>query len=274
VSDLLQKILATKRNEVEAAKRRISIDELRAAAADSPPPRDFIAAIAAKHASGQAAVIAEIKKASPSAGEFRAGSDATKSAFAPARFAASYAAFGAACLSVLTDRGYFQGCADDLVAARAACKLPVLRKDFIVDPYQIVEARAMGADAVLFIIGAVDILKFRDWENLAGSLGMAVLAESHSAAELEQALTLKTPLIGINNRDLKRFRTDINTTLELKSAIPPGRTLVSESGIGNAEVVSRLWDAGVNTFLVGGALMSQDDPGQALADMFGTYLAK
>ena len=274
MSDILQKILATKHIEVAAAKRRMPIEELRAWAAEVAPSRDFVAAIAEKHATGNPAVIAEIKQASPSAGVFRAGLAGEVAIFEPARFAASYEAHGAACLSVLTDRDYFQGSADDLIAARAACKLPVLRKDFIVDPYQIVEARAMGADAVLFIIGAVDIGKFRDWEDLANSLGLAVLAESHSEAELDNALTLKTPLIGINNRDLKKFSTNINTTLVLKSKIPPGKIVVSESGISSPEIVGAMYTAGVKTFLIGGALMSRIDPGFGLDELFGSCLLR
>ncbi len=270
--DILQKILATKHDEVAAAKRLIPIEELRARAAEAAPARDFLAAIAAKHAAGKPAVIAEIKQASPSAGVFRAGLASEVAMFEPARFAASYEVHGAACLSVLTDRDYFQGSADDLIAARAACRLPVLRKDFVVDPYQIVEARAMGADAVLFIIGAVDIGKFREWEDFANSLGLAVLAESHSEVELDHALTLKTPLIGINNRDLKKFSTDINTTLALKSKVSRERTVVSESGISSPQIVDTMCAAGVNTFLVGGALMSRKDPGLGLDELFGSRL--
>ena len=272
MSDILQKILATKHDEVAAAKRLMPIEELRARAAEAAPARDFLAAIAAKHAAGKPAVIAEIKQASPSAGVFRAGLATEVAMFEPARFAASYEAHGAACLSVLTDRDYFQGSADDLIAARAACRLPVLRKDFIVDPYQIVEARAMGADAVLFIIGAVDIGKFREWEDLADLLGLTVLAEAHSETELDHALTLKTPLIGINNRDLKKFSTDINTTLALKSKIPPSRTVVSESGISSPEIVGTMYAAGVKAFLIGGALMSRKDPGLGLDELFGSRL--
>lgn len=272
MSDILQKILATKREEVAAAKRLAPIRELRARIADAPPLRNFVAAIAAKHAAGKPAVIAEIKQASPSAGTFRSNLAGDVAGFDPARFAASYEAHGAACLSVLTDRDYFKGSVDDLRAARAACRLPVLRKDFVIDPYQIVEARAMGADAVLFIMGAVDIALFQDWEGLADSLGLAVLAESHSEPELDQALTLKTPLIGINNRNLKKFSTDINTTLMLKSKVPPDKTIVSESGISSLQIVSAMWNADVQTFLIGGALMSRNDPGSGLDELFGNRL--
>ncbi len=270
MSEILDKILATKREEVASAKRHVSIEALRSQASEAAPPRDFLAAIAAKHAAGKPAVIAEIKRASPSAGEFRSqlGSADT---FSAARFAASYERNGAACLSVLTDREYFKGSREDLVGARAACGLPVLRKDFIVDPYQIVEARAMGADAVLFIIGAVSIDEFIEWEMLACSLGMAVLAESHSGAELEDALKLKTPLIGINNRDLKTFSTKVDTTLKLKSMVPPGRIVVAESGIDSPEVVDTMIAQRVIAFLIGGALMSHVDPGQALQELFGKH---
>jgi len=267
VSDILQKILATKYDEVAAAKSVVPIKELRARIADAASPRDFVAAITAKHVAGKPAVIAEIKQASPSAGVFRAG--LANALFEPARFAASYEAHGAACLSVLTDRDFFRGSTDDLMAARAACRLPVLRKDFIVDSYQIWESRAMGADAILFIMGAVDIAQFREWEILANSLGLAVLAESHCEAELAEALTLSTPLIGINNRDLTKFSTDINTTLDLRPKVPPARTVVSESGISSPQIVEAMYAAGVKTFLIGGPLMSRADPGLALQELFG-----
>lgn len=272
MSDILQKILATKRHEVNAAKATRSYSALQAAAANAPPVRDFVGAIRSKHALGIPAVIAEIKKASPSAGVFRAELVGAHAAFDPARFAQSYERHGAACLSVLTDRDYFQGCPADLIAAREACQLPVLRKDFIIDAYQIVEARAMGADAVLFIIGAVEIELFREWEDLATSLGLAVLAESHSAAELQQALTLKTSLIGVNNRDLTRFVTDIQTTISLKPHIPSDRILITESGIASAEAVSVMSKAGVNTYLIGGSLMVNESPGRGLDELFGGRL--
>jgi indole-3-glycerol phosphate synthase len=268
VSDILKKILATKYVEVAAAKARLPLAELQAQVADAPPVRDFIGAICAKHAAGLPAVIAEIKKASPSAGVFRAGLDSDTRKFDPARFARSYEQHGAACLSVLTDRDYFQGSVEDLIAARAACALPVIRKDFIVDAYQIIEARVMGADAVLFIMGAVDITLFQEFEALAQSLGLAVLAESHSQAELEQALMLKTPLIGINNRDLARFKTDLNTTLALKRNVPSDRILVTESGINSLDAVKTMTLAGVNTYLIGGSLMEKPDPGAALLSLF------
>jgi len=272
MSDILKRILATKYVEVAAAKERVPLAELTARAADAPPVRDFVGAIRAKHAAGLPAVIAEIKKASPSAGVFRAGLNSDTKKFDPARFAQSYEKHGAACLSVLTDRDYFQGSVEDLVTARAACELPVIRKDFIVDAYQIIEARAMGADAVLFIMGAVEIGLFQEFEVLAQSLGLAVLAESHSGIELEQALTLKTSLIGINNRDLTRFKTDLNTTLTLKRHVPSDRILVTESGIDSPESVKTMSLAGVNTYLIGGSLMEKPDPGAALLSLFAGNL--
>ena len=273
MSDILQKILATKFREVEESKAKVSLAEIEERARNMPPSRDFVGAIRAKRAAGKAAVIAEIKKASPSAGVFRSGLSAAHATFDPARFAASYEAHGAACLSVLTDRDYFQGSTEDLIAARAACRLPVLRKDFVIDPYQIFEARAMGADAVLFIMGAAPIAKFLDWEALATSLGLAVLAESHHEMELRQALALKTPLIGVNNRDLTQFTTNIDTTLALKEHVPTERILVTESGIHNAGIVAKMSAAGVGTYLIGGALMEAEDPGVALASLFaGTLL--
>jgi indole-3-glycerol phosphate synthase len=268
MSDILQRILATKRREVAEAAARLPQSELLAQARAQPPARDFVGALRAKRNAGKPAVIAEIKRASPSAGEFRKG----LGPFDPTAFARGYAVHGAACLSVLTDREYFQGAAEDLIAARAACTLPVLRKDFIVDPYQIVEARAMGADAVLFIMGAAPIGEFREWEDLALDLGLAVLAESHHAAELEQALSLKTPLIGVNNRDLTRFVTNMQTTLDLRERVPSARMLITESGVDSAETVARMEAGGVHGFLIGGALMSEPDPGAALAALFADRL--
>ena len=267
MSDILQKILATKRREVANAKAANSIELLHERVASASPVRDFVGAIRARLAKNDVAVIAEIKRASPSAGEFRAK---LGSGFDPAAFAQSYENHGAACLSVLTDREYFQGSTEDLVSARAACNVPVLRKDFIVDPYQIVEARTMGADAVLFIMGAVEIELFCEWEELALSLGLAVLAESHNEIEIRQALQLKTPLIGVNNRDLTSFNTDIATTLRLKQLIPADRLLISESGIDSSDIAQRLTDRGVRTFLVGGALMVLADPGAGLTRLFPT----
>ncbi len=263
MSNILEKILATKRDEVAADKVNVNEAELYETIRQLPSTKDFVGAIRAKHRVQQSAVIAEIKKQSPSAGQFRASDD-----FDPARFAKSYAENGAACLSVLTDMQYFGGCADDVRAARAACDLPILRKDFVIDAYQIIEARAMGADAVLFIIDAVHITVFQEWEALATSLGLAVLAESHTEAQLKQALLLKTPLIGINNRDLTRFETNLQTTLALAPLADKGRIVVTESGIENAQAIDLMQKNGIFTFLVGGALMKADDPGIALAALF------
>lgn len=261
MAEILRKILATKRTEVAAGRDRVSPDELRARISDLPPPRDFLAAIRACHLDAKPAVIAEIKRASPSQGQFRADFD-------PAAFAQSYARNGAACLSVLTDRDYFQGSPDDLVAARAACALPVLRKDFMVDTYQVLEARAMQADCILIISGAVPLATMQALEEQALSLGMAVLVESHSEEELELALKLRTPLVGINNRDLTTFKTDLATTERLRPLIPQDRIVVTESGIAQRTDRMRLQSLGVNTYLVGGAFMTSQDPGEALAQIF------
>lgn len=263
MADILQTILETKRREVAEASARLPVQALKEQIADLPPTRDFVAAIRSRHAGGRPAVIAEIKKRSPSAGLFRAEGD-----FDPARFAASYEANGAACLSVLTDNEYFGGSTADLVAARGACNLPILRKDFVVDEYQLYEARAMGADAVLFIIDAVPIKRFMALEALADSLGMAVLAESHTAHQIEQALQLKTPLIGINNRDLTKFKTDLHATISLVPSVPANRIVVTESGIENSQAIDLMKKNGIKTFLVGGAFMRVPDPGGALAKLF------
>jgi indole-3-glycerol phosphate synthase len=263
MSNILTQILETKRREVAEAKARVPLAALKEKIATLPPTRDFVGAIRAKHAAGLPAVIAEIKRKSPSVGEFRASND-----FDPARFAKSYAANGAACLSVLTDVEYFGGTVDDLHAARAACALPIIRKDFIVDEYQLFEARAMGADAVLFIMGVVDIATFQAWEKTANALGLAVLAESHHGDELTDALQLRTPLIGINNRDLTRFVTNLDTTLSLLPRIPSERIVVTESGIENRQAIDLMKKNGVNTYLVGGALMREPDPGAALSALF------
>ncbi len=263
MSDILNKILAVKAEEIATGLRTVPVATLRDQAAEAPPVRDFVAAIRAKHVAGQAAVIAEIKKASPSKGVIRPD-------FHPAEIATSYQNGGAACLSVLTDRQFFQGQADYLKEARAACKLPVLRKDFIIDPYQVVEARAMGADCILLIVAAFpasngfDIPRMRELEALANELGMAVLVESHDAAELEASLALDTPLIGINNRNLRTFETRLETTLDLLPRIGPERIAVTESGILSAEDVGLMRQNGVQTFLVGEAFMRADDPGGEL----------
>ncbi len=263
MSNILEQILATKRVEVAAEKARVSVEQLVARISGLPPTRDFVGALRSRQSVGQPAVIAEIKRKSPSAGLFRAADD-----FAPARFAAQYASNGAACLSVLTDVEYFGGTAEDLAAARAACELPILRKDFVVDEYQLWEARAMGADAVLFIMDALPIAEFVRLERVAESLGLAVLAESHTASQLDQALRLKTPLIGINNRDLTRFETSLDTTLTLAPRVPSDRLVVTESGIEARQAIELMKKNGIFTFLVGGALMRAPNPGAALKALF------
>lgn len=262
MSDILQKILATKREEIAAGRAVEAIDALHARAAAQTPTRDFVAALKTRVAAKQPAVIAEVKKASPSKGVLRAD-------FRPADIARSYEAGGAACLSVLTDRQYFQGGADYLVEARAACGLPVLRKDFIIDPYQVYEARAIGADCILLIVAALGDAMLRELAGLAAHLDMDVLVEVHDAEELERALALEVPLIGINNRDLRTFRTDIGTTIGLLERIPADRLVVTESGIHTPEDVAHLRAAGVHAFLVGEAFMRADDPGARLAELFG-----
>ncbi len=262
MSDILNKILATKAGEVEEAKVRCSQAEIERMAAAAPPPRDFIGALRSKIAAGNAAVIAEIKKASPSRGVLREH-------FVPADIARDYAAHGAACLSVLTDAQYFQGALEYLVDARAACALPCLRKDFMIDLYQVHEARAAGADCILLIAAALTLGQMRDLENLAHALGMAVLVEVHDAGELETALQLDTPLLGINNRNLRTFETRLETTLDLLAAIPAGKLAVTESGIlGRADVL-RMRGHGVHAFLVGEAFMKAPSPGAELERLFG-----
>ena len=266
MNDILQKIIAVKREEIAAGQKKIPLPAMRADAESRVLTRDFTAAMRAKVAAGQAAVIAEVKKASPSKGVIRAD-------FAPADIAQSYAqgdgATRAACLSVLTDRQFFQGCPDYLKQARASCGLPVLRKDFIIDPWQVYEARAMGADAILLIAACLQDAQMAELEALAHSLDMAVLAEVHDAAELERALRLKTPLIGINNRNLRTFATTLQTTLDLLPALPAGRLPVAESGIATRADVQRLRQAGMHAFLVGETFMRASEPGRALAELFG-----
>ena len=261
MSDILKKILAVKAQEVAAALADNPLAVVRAEAEQAVPTRDFTGSIRAKIAAGQAAVIAEIKKASPSKGVLRAD-------FRPAEIAASYAQHGAACLSVLTDEQFFQGNAAYLKQARAACALPVLRKDFIVDEYQIYDARAMGADAILLIASALDVAQMRAFEALAHSLGMAVLVEVHNGAELDAALQLATTLIGVNNRNLRTFEVNLQTTLDLLPRIPPDRIVVTESGILKAEDVELMRSNRVHAFLVGEAFMRADDPGAELAKVF------
>ena len=265
MADILQTILATKRREVAEASVQVPLEALNERIAALPPTRDFVAAIRSRHAAGLPAVIAEIKKRSPSAGLFRAEGD-----FDPARFAASYETHGAACLSVLTDADYFGGSAADLVTARATCQIPILRKDFVIDEYQLYEARAMGADAVLFIIDVLPIDQFIALELLAESLGMAVLAETHTSQQIDQALQLKTTLIGINNRDLTKFETDLQATISLAPSVPANRIVVTESGIENSQAIDLMKKNGIKTFLVGGALMRAPDPGVALSTIFVT----
>lgn len=266
MSDILQKICAVKTEEVAAARKKISLERIRADAESRVLTRDFEGALRAKIAAGQAAVIAEVKKASPSQGVIRTGE------FVPADIAQSYAEgdgrVSAACLSVLTDRQFFQGQPDYLKQARASCPLPVLRKDFMVDAYQIYESRALGADCVLLIAACLDDAQLRDYEQIARALDMAVLVEVHDAPELERALRLQTPLIGINNRNLRTFEVRLQTTLELRAQLPPERLLVTESGIGSAADVAQMRAAGIQAFLVGEAFMRAPEPGLALAQWF------
>ena len=261
MSDILEKILATKRDEIAAGLAAVPLAEMRARAEAAAPPRDFVGALRAKLGAGLPAVIAEIKKASPSKGVIRPD-------FRPAEIAASYEAGGAACLSVLTDRDYFQGSAAYLMQARAACSLPVLRKDFIIDPYQVYEARAMGADCILLIVAALELPSMQALEALALELGMVVLVESHDAAELDSALTLKTPLQGINNRNLRTFEVSLDATLELLPKVGEDRIVITESGILAPADVARMRGRGVNGFLVGEAFMRAVDPGMELARLF------
>ncbi|MEO7157050.1 MAG: indole-3-glycerol phosphate synthase TrpC [Vicinamibacterales bacterium] len=261
MADILQKIVATKRGEIEHAKSVEPQAQLEKRAAGAAPPRDFVGALRAKIAAGGCGVIAEIKKASPSKGVIREQYD-------PAAIARSYALGGAACLSVLTDAQYFQGSSAHLVDARGACDLPVLRKDFIVDEYQLFESRAMGADCVLLIVAALEAPLLQKLEARALSLGMAVLVEIHDEAELEAARDLQTPLLGINNRNLRTFETKLETTLGLLAKVPPGRLVVTESGIGSSRDVDAMRERDVNAFLVGEALMRAKDPGLALRELF------
>ena len=262
MSDILNKIVAVKHEEIAAAKKKISLETIRADAESRVLTRDFEAALRGKIAAGQAAVIAEVKKASPSKGVLRED-------FIPADIAQSYAEHGAACLSVLTDRQFFQGQPDFLKQARASCELPVLRKDFMVDPYQVYEARAMGADCILLIAACLDDAQMADLEAIARSLDMAVLVEVHDGAELDRALRLKTPLVGVNNRNLRSFEVSLATTLDLLPRVPADRLLVTESGIQGVADVQTLRAAGVHAFLVGEAFMRAPDPGAALTSLFG-----
>ena len=265
MSDILQKICEVKVQEVAAAQRAIAFAEMRRDAESRISTRDFVGALRAKIAKGQAGVIAEVKKASPSKGVIRADFD-------PADIAQSYMVgngkISAACLSVLTDRQFFQGQPDYLKQARASTLLPVLRKDFMIDPYQIYESRVMGADCVLLIAACLDDAQMAEMEQIAYSLDMAVLVEVHDGKELERALKLKTPLVGINNRNLRTFEVDIQTSITLKQEVPADRLLVTESGILTQDDVQRLRSAGIDAFLVGEAFMRAPEPGEALAKLF------
>jgi indole-3-glycerol phosphate synthase len=261
MTDILNKIVAVKRQEIATALNRKSLAVVRADAESRVLTRDFVGALRAKITAGHPAVIAEVKKASPSKGVLRED-------FIAADIAQSYAEYGAACLSVLTDVQFFQGCVDYLKQARASCQLPVLRKDFIVDAYQIFESRVMGADAVLLIAACLDDAQMKDFEQIARSLDMAVLVEVHDAGELERALKLNTSLIGVNNRNLKTFEVSLDTTLTLMKDIPSDRLLVCESGIHTRDDVLRMGAAGVNAFLVGEAFMRAPEPGEALVELF------
>ncbi len=262
MSDILQKILTVKAQEIAAAKANCSLETMRVKAEQALPTRDFVGAIRSKITAGQPAVIAEIKKASPSKGVLRAD-------FRPAEIAANYASHGAACLSVLTDAQFFQGSAEYLQEARAACSIPVLRKDFMVDTYQIYQARALGADCILLIAAALNLAQMQEFEALAHSLGLSVLIEVHNKAELDEALKLTAPLIGINNRNLRTFEVNLQTTLDLLPHIPQERIVVTESGILQAEDVQLMRNNHVNAFLVGEAFMRAPEPGVALARLFG-----
>lgn len=262
MSDILNKIVDVKRQEVAEAIRRKPLAVMREDAESRVLTRDFVAAIRAKQQAGKAAVIAEVKKASPSKGLLRPD-------FIPADIAQSYAEYGAACLSVLTDRQFFQGEIDYLKQARASCSLPVLRKDFMIDAYQIYESRVMGADCILLIAACLDDQQMKDMEALAMSMDMAVLVEVHDQAELDRALKLKTPLVGINNRNLKTFEVSLDTTVTLANKVPVDRIVVTESGIATPADVQRMRDAKVSAFLVGEAFMRAREPGEALAALFG-----
>jgi indole-3-glycerol phosphate synthase len=261
VSDILARILDSKRAEVRTGQASVPRSEMERRAREAPAVRDFVGALRGRIDAGKPAVIAEVKRASPSKGLLREHFD-------PAAIARSYERGGAACLSVLTDREYFQGSAEHLVAARAACTLPVLRKDFVIDPYQVFEARAMGADCILLIAAALELPAMLELESAAQVLGMAVLVEVHDEKELESALSLRTPLVGINNRNLRTFETRLETTIELRRRVPEGRIVITESGILARADVERLRGEGIGAFLVGEAFMRAGEPGEALARLF------
>ena len=261
MSDILSKIVEVKRQEISAGLKRKSLEAMRADAESRVLTRDFVGAMRAKIAAGLPAVIAEVKKASPSKGVLRED-------FIAADIAQSYAEHGAACLSVLTDQQFFQGSVDFLKQARASCDLPVLRKDFMIDPYQVYEARVMGADCILLIAACLDDAQMAELEAIARSLDMAVLVEVHDAPELQRALKLKTPLVGINNRNLRTFEVTLDTTLSLMKDLPADRLLVTESGILQRSDVQTMRAANVHAFLVGEAFIRAPDPGKALAELF------
>lgn len=261
MADILQRILTRKREEVTERSARVSLDDLMSRCTDLPPTRGFAAAMESRIDRGDPAVIAEIKKASPSQGLIRPDFD-------PARIAKSYESGGATCLSVLTDADFFQGSADYLKLARDACQLPVLRKDFIIDAYQVYEARLMGADCILLIVAALEDGPLLDLTMLAAELDMDVLVEVHDSEELERALALPAPLIGINNRNLRTFTTSLDTSATLRDVVPYDRTLVTESGIREPSDVERMREAGIDAFLVGEAFMRVDDPGTELKRLF------
>ncbi len=259
--DILERILARKREEIAERRSRVNPRELEQRLDRASPPRGFVDALRSRLAQGQPAVIAEIKKASPSQGVIRADFD-------PPAIARSYERGGAACLSVLTDVDFFQGADDYLIAARAACSLPVIRKDFIIDPYQVVEARALGADCILLIVAALDQPQLETLYRQARDLGLDVLVEVHDREEMLRALALGLPMVGVNNRDLRRFETRLDTSLELLDLLPDGVFMVTESGIHSHDDVQRLRAAGIDAFLVGEAFMRAEDPGEELARLF------
>ena len=260
MSDILNEIVAVKRTELASALERRPLALMRADAESRILTRDFEGAMRQRIDAGRNAVIAEIKKASPSKGVIRAD-------FEPADIAQTYAEHGAACLSVLTDQQFFQGSVDYLKQARASCQLPVLRKDFLIDPYQVYESRVMGADAILLIAACLDDAQMRDMEAIARDLFMAVLVEVHDAAELERALRLKTPLVGINNRNLRTFEVSLDTTIALKASVPQDKLVITESGIAERADVERMNAAGIHGFLIGEAFMRAPDPGAAMASL-------
>lgn len=266
IPDILKRIVARKHDEVAERKQRVSLRALELRAADASPPRGFAEALHQRLNTGAATVIAEIKRASPSKGVIRADFD-------PPELARSYAQGGASCLSVLTDRDFFQGDEQHLIDARAVCTLPVIRKDFVIDPYQVVEARALGADCVLLIAACLDDAALTDLTGVARDLGLDVLIEVHDAPELERALAVPGRLLGINNRDLRSFEVDLQTTLGLRSQVPADRLLITESGIHTADDVALMRDHGVHAFLVGESLMRTPDPGKTLAAIFSLEAA-